>query len=174
MKKNKTSVFVHTKTGEIVDHLEDYFVCDKDIAATLSLLWKKGYRTYASCAGRNRKGYSEEVFEASVEQLPLLREQGDFIRILKVTSEHVYFKQKILGDSVYISFSEFYDFPFLPKGFQLEKDEDGMTLCSYNPYYKEDYKTRRSDMEIELQLFKARVALYQWVLELENRKQLVK
>ena len=77
---DKNSI-IDKATFEVCTHAEDHpnvFVCDKQIAPVISLLNKKGYKTFASCSGH----YRIEFYEYFDEDINKLKEYQNDERII--------------------------------------------------------------------------------------------
>ena len=117
---DKNSI-IDKKTFEVCTHAEDHpnvFVCDKMIAPVVALLNKKGYKTFASCQGH----YRIEFYEYLNEDIKNLKEYQNNKRIIikKIREDTFDYWKEIDGTTIYILFSDKYDFDTLPKNFSLE------------------------------------------------------
>ena len=107
-------------TFEVCTHAEDHpdvFVCDKPIAPVISLLNKKGYKTFASYSGH----YKIEFYEYFDEDINNLKEyQNDEIIIIKKVKDNSFdYWQEVDKTLLYILFDDNYEFDNLPKDFKL-------------------------------------------------------
>lgn len=110
-------------TFEVCTHAEDHpdvFVCDKPIAPAISLLNKKGYKTFASCSGH----YKIEFYEYFDEDINNLKEYQNDERIIikKVKDNSFDYWQEIDKTLLYILFDDKYELNNLPSEFKLYTD----------------------------------------------------
>lgn len=139
---NKTNFKI---VSNIIDRIkDDYFECDDNIAISIALLNKKGYKTLYSCAGHPFPGLAE-VFNEDPENT---NDESNTI---------VY-----IPSTFYITFEKAYDFPELPLGFEYTENEDGTSdiYC---------FKSAGIDYSFEdlVYSFERCEDFYDWVLGLE-------
>ena len=58
--------YIDSKTFDIIEN-PDFFKVDYDIAETISVLNKKGYRTIFSCSGHNRNGFLSHTIKDPIQ-----------------------------------------------------------------------------------------------------------
>ena len=119
---DKNSI-IDKKTFEVCTHAEDHpdvFICDKAIAPAISLLNKKGYKTFASCSGY----YKIEFYEYYDEDISKLKEYQDDERIIikNIKKSTFDYWQEVDKTLLYILFDDKYDFNNLPEEFKLITD----------------------------------------------------
>ncbi len=138
---DKNSIIDKT-TFEVCIHAEDHpkvFVCDKHIAPAISILNKKGYKTFASCSGH----YRIEFYEYFDEDISKLKEykQDDKIIIKKIKDNSFDYWKEVDKTLLYILFADKYEFSNLPSEFKLYIN-DGLDYprtcieCEINYYDK--------------------------------------
>lgn len=123
--------FIDTNTWEVIDEPNNLIHVDKDIAETIAILNKKGYKTKASCSGHPKI------------ELTLLLNKREKLKNYFYPIEVEYIKEldKVLFYSLvekvdtYIMFEEVYHFDVLPKGFKYEHQK-----IENNIVYKNDKK----------------------------------
>ena len=111
---------IDKKTFEVCTHAEDHpnvFVCDKPIAPVISILNKKGYKTFASCSGH----YRIEFFEHFDEDIDKLEEYQNDERIIikKIKDKTFDYWEEVDKTLLYILFDDKYKFKDLPQEFKL-------------------------------------------------------
>lgn len=119
---DKNSI-IDKATFEVCTHAEDHpdvFVCDKPIAPVISILNKKGYKTFASCSGH----YKIEFYEYFDEDINNLKEyQNDERIIIKKIKDNTFdYWQEVDKTLLYILFVHEYEFNDLPSEFKVSID----------------------------------------------------
>lgn len=116
------SKFIDVNTFEIVD---DVFEVDDDIAETISILNKKGYRTTYCCSGHVDPEINSFIY------IP----KEHYEKIKDMINGCVIFGEQVRNGrecyvafsgfdfpELYISFAQEYDFPSIPEGFYFDGD----------------------------------------------------
>jgi len=111
--------FINLETFEVTENIPNYIMVDKEIANTIAVLNKKGYKTLNSCSGHfkeHRKSLQEKVDLYCLEEA-----KNNKIYDIEEIQENA-FSCWILHcrTSIYIMFEKKYEFPSLPEGFELE------------------------------------------------------
>ena len=111
---------IDKETFEVCTHAEDHpkvFVCDKPIAPVISILNKKGYKTFASCSGH----YRIEFYEYFDEDINNLEEYQNDERIIikKIKDKTFDYWEEVDKTLLYILFDDKYEFNDLPSEFKL-------------------------------------------------------
>jgi len=149
---------IDRNTFDILEHYEisgsegDFFDCDEELAGTVSLLNKKGYRTRFCCAGHLYDDltdtFSLEEGEMTDEEI---REQIPGVQEIRPLPEGG--KKLILRQSVslrtYIWFERGTFLPSLPEGFRRQGDE-----LSYNYYWDSGLGARESTRGLQAEPFR--------------------
>ena len=131
--------FIDKETFEVYKEHPNVFSVDPRIANTVSMLNKLGYYTLASCEGH------WEIKEYDIS----------------VPKENRY-------TGIYILYKEYYDFPNIPEGFELEK-EDRITL-RYTMEYYDEYGNHRNRFEFEREKEKYCKIIEDWANQLPERE----
>lgn len=170
------SKFIDVNTFEIVDNV---FEVDDDIAETISILNKKGYRTTYCCSGHEdlqMGGYIYlpkehfEVLKNMIGNYIIVGEQVCGGRDCYVALSSLNFPE------LYISFEEEYEFPTIPEGFEycegrISKEfpieleccellNDGINTCVKPGKFI-------PDVEAQAQIKQANLELLEWAKSLE-------
>ncbi len=170
---DKNSIIDKT-TFEVCIHAENHpkvFVCDKPIAPAISILNKKGYKTFASCSGH----YRIEFYEYFDEDISKLKEykQDDKIIIKKIKDNSFDYWKEIDKTLLYILFTDKYEFSNLPSEFELYIN-DGLDYprtcikCEINYYDKNNKHRKKIDVLKEID-YKCKL-LIEWAENLPINK----
>ena len=111
---------IDKETFEVCTHAEDHpnvFICDKPIAPVISILNKKGYKTFASCSGH----YRIEFYEYFDEEISKLKEYKNDERIIikKIKDNNFDYWEEVDKTLLYILFDDKYEFDNIPSEFKL-------------------------------------------------------
>lgn len=147
---------IDKETYEVCTHAEDHpqvFICDKTIAPVISILNKRGYKTYASCSGH----YRIEFYEYCNEDICNLKEfqKDDRIIIKKIKDTSFDYWQEIDKTRIYILFTNEYLFDNLPAGFNISTN-NGLDYsrtyieCIINYYDENNEHKKMSDVLKEI------------------------
>ena len=170
------SKFIDINTFDVVDNV---FEVDDDIAETIAILNKKGYRTTYCCSGHNDpeigffvyipKEYYEPMKDM-VKNLIIFGEQLRDGRECYVAFSGLYFPE------LYVSFAEEYEFPTLPEGFEYDGERISKEFCfEVKPWEieKDGMVTKMipgklvPDEDAEAQIKMANLELLEWAKSLE-------
>ncbi len=155
--------FINTKTWEIIDLPEELIYADKDIAETIAIFNKKGYKTRASCSGHPDIIYTQwaDDIEKVDEYLYPIRIEYD-----KSIDKMFFYKMNEEID-IYVMFEDVYSFDNLPEGFNYEKRENYCIIrCTIkvhnenNEFY--DYETLRDIIK------NYNIELLEWAKKIKN------
>ena len=111
---------IDKETFEVCTHAEDHpkvFVCDKPIAPVISILNKKGYKTFASCSGHYRIEF-KEYFDKDINSLEEYQKDERII-IKKIKDKTFDYWEEVDKTLLYILFDDKYEFNDLPQEFKL-------------------------------------------------------
>ena len=152
---------------------DDYFECDDLIAPAISLLNKKGYKTAFCCGGHPFYRIDLEVREEfpSEEDMESAEYKILFVDESKKLNKFDFDREKYpwcvlcqynFFDSLYVVFLNKYEFPELPDGFYIDKDNGGIYYDSQRlPLSTESFEGITKIYEIN-KIF------YEWVEKLES------
>ena len=161
-------VFVNLHNYEVMDKTDDYIVCDEEIAESIAILNKKGYKTIASCAGHN-KIFDNQVLTWPANRKDTLFKQKDLVYIVSEDDKEIKYVPKLLGVATYVAFDKDYNFDNLPEGFRL-RNKDVITISYLHAFYENsEHNKRKSDEEINKELKKAQKALLKWAQSLKEK-----
>lgn len=147
---------IDKKTFEVCTYAEDHpdvFVCDKAIAPVISILNKKGYKTFASCSGHYGIEFNE-CFDESIDKLKEYQ-QNERIIIKKIKESSFDYWEEIDETLLYILFTEKYKFNNLPKDFKISIN-DGLDYprtcieCEISFYNKNNEHRKMIDVLKEI------------------------
>lgn len=145
---------IDKKTYEVTLHAEDnsnVIICDKNIASSIALLNKKGYKTFASCGGH----YKLEFYEWFDEDISKLNEyqNDDRIIIKKIKDKSFDYWSEVDSTLIYILFIKDYNFASLPAGFSYYVDDIGRICveCQIDYYDANGTKKKRNIVENEIE-----------------------
>ena len=161
------NTFIDKKTLEIVDDAVVFNV-DKEIAETISILNKKGYKTLASCASHFQILFNEERNCTDFEFLEKIKNDKRVI-IKRLDEESYDYWYEITENFIYILFDKEYEFEIMPEGFKVS-DNSIKYLMSY---YKVEFSVRKSEEEYNKEKEYYLKNLNNWAKELpviEERK----
>lgn len=161
--------FINMKSYEIVSDVPGYIMCDEGIAEVIAMLNQKGYVTTYSCAGHNKNGFDSVEYEIPATEKQFVLDNSYALAIVYEDEKIIKYVSRFLGDSIYVTFAEKYEFPYIPEGFILEEEDNGQIIRCLNPYFNDNHE-RKEDLEIENNLKVARERLYEWAQSLEYRK----
>lgn len=159
--------FINKKTFEIKDELEEYIYCDFEISKVISELNKKGFKTLYSCAGHNEIGLMWPTHKLPISEYESYKERSKIdksLHLVKKEKEYFYHKDEKTSTWIYISFSENYNFHSIPLGFEYELVNGNSYISKKIDFYLDDAHTiRKSDSQIDEELFLSRCELEKWV-----------
>lgn len=167
--------FIDKETFEVYDEHPKVFICDKKIASAIANLNKLGYQTKASCAGHYEVGYQEQL-DVDLSFLKEIKNDKRYIiREIKENSFDCW--SEIMHTSIYVFFTEKYEFINIPEGFILEDNDypelgitnNGICIRHSIEYYDNDNK-RRSKQDIESEIDKYCNILNEWAMTLPEIK----
>lgn len=170
--------YINLQNYEISDTPDGYIQCDADIADVIATLNKKGYETFASCAGHNKIEFSGPN-EFKLSDLEKIKNSSKYI-ISKVTDNCVYARTESASTYIYISFAKVYEFESIPEGFIYKKRVLNNSLRSIigkmiyyydGDVYYDDNLVRRTDEDIDKEIIESRDTLTKWVNNLKNIKE---
>jgi len=152
---DKNSI-IDKNTFEVCTHAEDHpdvFVCDRPIAPVISILNKKGYKTFASCSGH----YRIEFYEYFNEDINKLKEcqQNERIIIKKIKGNVFDYWEEVDKTLLYILFADKYEFNNLPNDFKVSIN-DGLDYsrtcieCEISFYNKNNEHRKMIDVLNEI------------------------
>lgn len=165
---------IDKETFEVCTHAEDHpnvFICDKPIAPVISILNKKGYKTFASCSGH----YRIEFYEYFDEDINNLEEyqKDERIIIKKIKDNSFDYWEEIDKTLLYILFDDKYEFYNLPDDFKLTtnngKDYPRTCIECEISFYDENNQHRKMVSVLKEIDSKCEI-LRQWAEELPVRK----
>jgi hypothetical protein len=118
--------YISTNNYEVIEN-PNFFDVDEQIAETISILNKKGYKTLFSCAGHNINGCYTVTTDIS-----LLEEakKDSLIHIGKINENNFEYYHDNEITSTYIKFIQHYNFETLPDGFNYESADDSKKKIS--------------------------------------------
>lgn len=126
--------------------VENGFEVDEQLADTIILLNKKGYKTINSCAGHYKDDtvYKETVPKNTVTKEEFFKylNQHD-LRFLGEDENNYYYEGIILGEATYIMFDKDVVLPFYPEGFVFDETFDYEQTQSF-----ELFRNELKDIEI--------------------------
>lgn len=149
--------------------VENGFEVDEQLADTIILLNKKGYKTINSCAGHYKDDtvYKETVPKNTVTKEEFFKylNQHD-LRFLGEDENNYYYEGIILGEATYIMFDKDVVLPFYPEGFVF--DETGNDVSRRLPFYhdEEKAKNKKEQSTIDLEIEIAIKSLEIWAMKL--------
>lgn len=155
--------FINTDTWEIIDEPNNLIHVDKDIAETILLLNKKGYRTKASCSGHPNIEYVQ--FADSKEKL---KDYYNAILLDNIKDDKRVFFYKLIEDiETYVLFDSVYKFDSLPDGFEYYEYDDSCKINCFTKIHDDDmnfydYETLRD------KILEVNENLLDWVKELKS------
>lgn len=152
--------YINSETFEIEKNI---FEVDEDIANTISILNKKGYKTSYCCSGHIKDPRLYEKYYISNDN-----DWGSDIPnsyIIDKTNDGYYLLKPYTETHIYIKFCNEYHFLNLPIGFILEKDN---TLYKEISYYNESQK--KSSNEIDKEIKESNKQLVEWAKTLPSKK----
>lgn len=174
--------YISTDNYEIIEN-PNFFDVDEQIAETISILNKKGYKTIYSCAGHNYKScYKATAF---IELLEKTKEDPNY-HIGQIRDKDFDYYRDAEVSSTYIKFDKHYDFDCLPEGFNYEtayefkerlshiepvdSDEEIVygDIIEKTIFYLENNK-RKSDEIINKEIANANKTLLYWAKKLSKR-----
>lgn len=170
---DKNSIIDKT-TFEVCTHVEDHpdvFICDKLIATVISILNKKGYKTFASCSGH----YRIEFYEYFDEDINKLEEyqKDERIIIKKVKDNSFDYWKEIDKTLLYILFTDKYKFENLPSEFKLSID-NGLdyprTYIECEISYYDDNNEHRKMIDVLKEINSKCKLLKEWAEKLPIKK----
>lgn len=168
------SKYINKNTFEIINN-PDFFEVDDEIAETVIILNKKGYKTNYSCAGHNKSGFLYTTQKEPVEFLKeWLKKYGDDVttNYLGKDSEYFYHKDEVTVTYTYISFEKKYEFEILPDGFESDDTTKYFNIGKMCYFYKnndtKNRTNRKTDYEIDEELNKAQKDLLVWAKKLKS------
>ena len=129
--------YISTENFEIIEN-PNFFEVDEEIAETISILNKKGYKTRYCCAGH----IEDDCYKVKLP-IYLLDEvkSKNMSRIAKIEKNFFwYYGGNRAGTGVYISFIEHYNFKSLPNGFMYETADEFREKVKNYPISEEDKK----------------------------------
>ena len=165
---------IDKETFEVCTHAEDHpnvFICDKPIAPAISILNKKGYKTFASCSGH----YRIEFYEYFDEDINNLEEyqKDERIIIKKIKDKTFDYWEEVDRTLLYILFDDKYEFNNLPSEFKLlindGRDYPRTSIECEISFYDENNQHRKMVSVLKEIDSKCEV-LRQWAEELPVRK----
>lgn len=170
------SKFIDMNTFDVVDNV---FEVDDDIAETISILNKKGYRTTYCCSGHVDPEISSFIYipkEHYEKMKGMLNNIVVFGEQIRNGREYYVAFYGLNFPELYISFAEEYDFPTIPEGF----DFDGERIMKEFSFEIEPWKIEVdgivskmnpgklvSEEEAEAQIKRANLELLEWAKSLE-------
>ena len=169
---------IDKETFEVCTHAEDHpnvFICDKPIAPVISILNKKGYKTFASCSGHYRIEFYEYFDEDIDEDINNLEEyqKDERIIIKKIKDNSFDYWEEIDKTLLYILFDDKYEFYNLPDDFKLTtnngKDYPRTCIECEISFYDENNQHRKMVSVLKEIDSKCEI-LRQWAEELPVRK----
>ena len=159
--------FINKKTFEIKDELEEYIYCDFEISKIISELNKKGFKTLYSCAGHNEIGLMWPTHKLPISEYESYKERSKIdksLHLVKKEKEYFYHKDEKTSTWIYISFSKNYNFHSIPLGFEYQLVNGNSYISKKIDFYFDDAHTiRKSDSQIDEELFLSRCELEKWV-----------
>lgn len=158
--------FIDTETWELIDEPESVIHADKDIAETIAILNKKGYKTRASCSGHTRYELTPWFDKKeNLKNYPVVVgiEESE-------NSDQVNFYILQTGYSTYVSFSEIYEFEILPEGFRYEVDDNEHCTIRKRLKLLDDNNKICSMEEVSNRLKNTNKSLLEWAKTLKNNK----
>lgn len=136
----------------VYKHAEDcplMFICDKNIADSVALLNKKGYKTKASCGGHYKVEFYE-YFNCDISNYEEYS-KDDRIIIKKVHNNSFDYWEEVDKTHIYILFDGKCLFDNLPVGFEYIDGDNTCIDSSISYYDKNNNKRIRKDVECELE-----------------------
>ena len=106
---------IDKNTYDVYKHAEDcplMFICDKNIASSVALLNKKGYKTYASCGGHYKLEFYE-YYDCDISNYDEYS-SDDRIIIKRVGNGTFDYWEEVDKTHIYILFDKKYSFANLP------------------------------------------------------------
>jgi hypothetical protein len=174
--------YICTDNYNIIEN-PNFFDVDEQIAETISILNKKGYRTVYSCAGHN--DHSCYKATAFIDLLEKAKEDPNYHVGEIREKDFDYYRDNEIS-STYIKFDNHYDFDYLPEGFDYEtvnefKERisnielvDGDKGIIYGDTIERtifymDNNERKSDEIIDKEIADANRILLEWAKKLSKR-----
>ena len=165
---------IDKETFEVCTHAEDHpnvFICDKPIAPVISILNKKGYKTFASCSGH----YRIEFYEYFDEDISKLKEYQNDERIIikKIKDNNFDYWQEVDKTLLYILFDDKYEFDNLPKDFKLTTNNGrdySRTCIECEISYYDERNQHKKMIDVLNEIDNKCEILKRWVEELSIRK----
>lgn len=142
---------IDKNTYDVYKHAEDcplMFICDKNIAPSVALLNKKGYKTYASCGGHYKLEFYE-YFDCDISTYDEYS-SDDRIIIKRVGNDTFDYWEEVDKTHIYILFDKKYSFAHLPDGFKYIDGDRTCIDCCINYYDLNNKKRIRSEVEHEI------------------------
>lgn len=142
--------YIDKNTFEIVDNV---FEIDEDIALTISILNKKEYHTLYCCSGHVK---DSRIYE----KYPIEKVDVDYDSY-KIDDKYILIPP--LDTTIYILFTEDYNFNNLPTGFTKDKNHMEKVI----EYY--DNGIKKSNNEILKEIKDSNYELLEWAKSLPSR-----
>ena len=172
---DKKHKYIDTNTFEIKDNIIEV---DAQIAETISVLSKKGYKVKACSAGHVNKEIQSVFCSKSEKNTDFLRKYNIDVKTIieKQDRLHIYFKPA--STDIYIMFTKNYHFNKSLKGFKKyltgNKERRNYSKTGFNtvkkvvPYFRGPI--RKSDSEIEKEIAQSNKELLEWAKSLPRLK----
>ncbi len=151
--------YINSKTFEFVDNV---FEVDEEIADSIVLLNKKGYKTMYCCSGHVKDFRLYEKYEINKSELD---DYLDNSYVIEDKIDKVDILTPYENTHLYIKFDKDYNFDNLPSGFVKYEDN---TIDKEISYYKNNTKKNANDIYKEI--LDSNKELYKWVESLPNIK----
>lgn len=169
--------YVDLETFEVSNEPTGFIECDYEIAKTIALLNKKGYKTRYSCAGHNKNGFLQRTVKEPIEIYDeWLKKYGEdkTVHVIGFDEKYFYHKDDETETYTYILFEEDYNFHDIPEVFEKVPFESGIMIGKFCKFFIDEKNgIRRNDFDIEKEIDENQNKLYEWALSLEyiNKKE---
>lgn len=151
--------YIDNKTFDIIDNV---FEVDEDIAEAISILNKKGYYTKFCCSGHVKE---PRLYEMYNRKNNILYKDSYLGHVVNKNDDNYDILMPYTFTAAYITFSDKYNFDYLPVGFTKV---DGFTIERIIEYYNNG--KRKSSNYIDKEIKEVNRLLLSWANSLPLNK----